>query len=101
MSFKRPVDWKKYQSNPATQTQNRYLNHLIEPGIQGFSRLFVLSFENDAHRRSYKRYFLIKDYSVMIDRKTFFNQLKNDLITYEYVQKIEIGKGDDYTTVVY
>ena len=37
----------------------------------------------------------------MIDRKTFFNQPKNDLITYEYVQKIEIGKGDDYTTVVY
>ena len=35
----------------------------------------------------------------MIDRKNFFDQpVKNDLITYENIQKIATGQGDDYTT---
>ena len=66
------------------------------------NRLFVLSFENDAHWRSYKQYFLptveIKDYSIMIDGKNLFDQpVKNNLITYENIRKITTGQGDDYT----
>ena len=35
----------------------------------------------------------------MIDRQNFFNQaLRNDLITYDSIQKIATGQGDDYTT---
>ena len=35
----------------------------------------------------------------MIDGKSIFYQpAKNDLITYEYIQKIATGKGDHYTT---
>ena len=66
--------------------------------------LFVLSFENDSHRRSYKRYFLpyrnkIKDYSVMNDGKNLFGQpIKNNLITYENIRKIATSQGDDYKT---
>ena len=56
--FKRTINWNKYQSEPTIQTQNQYLNHLIDPSFQVVNRLFVLSFEKDAHRRSYKRYFL-------------------------------------------
>ena len=54
------------------------LNHLIEPSSQGMNRLFVLAFENDAQRTSNKRYRIpnveIRDYNVMIDGKTFFDQ---------------------------
>ena len=46
--FKRTINWNKYQSEPKIYTQNRHLNPLIYPSFQGVSRLFVLSFENDA-----------------------------------------------------
>ena len=74
--FKGTINWNKYQSEPKIYKPNRYLNYLIDPSFEGVNRLFVLSFEDDAHRRSYKRYFLptveIKDYNVMIDGKIFF-----------------------------
>ena len=101
--FKITINWNKFRSDPTPQTRNRYLNRLIDPSFQGVNKLFVLSFENDAHRRSYKRYSLptveIKDYNVMIDGKNLFKQpVKNHLITYENIQKIATGQGDDYTT---
>ena len=80
------TNWNKYQSDPTPQTRNRHLNHFIDPSFQGIYGFFVLSFENDAHRRSCKRYFLstieIKDCNVMIVGKKVFNEpVKNDLIT--------------------
>ena len=44
--FKRKINWNKYQSDPKTYGQNRYLNLLVDPSFQGVNRLFVLSFEN-------------------------------------------------------
>ena len=41
---------QNYQSNPRKYTQNRYLNHLVDPSFQGVKRLFVLSFENEDDR---------------------------------------------------
>ena len=100
--FKLTISCNKCQSEPTLQTRNRYLNNLIDPSLQRVSRFFVLSFENDAHRRSYKQYFLptveINDYNVIIDEKNFLDQQKkNDLRTYETIQKIATGQGDDYT----
>ena len=73
--FKRTISWNKYLTKPELLPQNRNLNHLIEPSFEGVNRLFVLAFEDDAQRRSYKRYYLpnveIKDYNVMIDGKLF------------------------------
>ena len=41
----------------------------------------------------------MKDYNVMIDRKSFFDQpVNNDKITYKNIGKIATGQGDDYTT---
>ena len=41
----------------------------------------------------------IKDYNVMIDRQNFFDQsVKTDLRTYDNIQKLATGQGDDYTT---
>ena len=101
--FKRTVNWKKYQSNIKTYTQNRYLNHLVDPSYQGVGRLFVLSFENEADRTSHSTYYLpkaeIKDYNVMIDGKNFFDQpINSDFKTYENIRKIATGRGDDYMT---
>ena len=39
--FKITINWKKYQSEPTLQTQNQYLNYLIDPSFQGVNRLFV------------------------------------------------------------
>ena len=89
IGFKRTIKLNKYISEPTLLTWNQYLNYLIGPGFQGLNWLFVLLFENDAHRISYKQYFLptaeIKDYSVMTDEKNFFDQpVENDLITFSW-----------------
>ena len=34
LSFKKTINWNKYQSEPTLQTQNRYLNQLIDPSFQ-------------------------------------------------------------------
>ena len=68
---------KKYQSKVTIQERNRYLDYLIDPGFQGVNRLFVLSFENNTGRTSYKEYFLpkieVKDYNVAVDGRKFFD----------------------------
>ena len=73
--FKRTINWNKYQSDPKTYAQNRYLNHLVKPIFQGVNRLFVLSFENENDRTLHSDYYLlkveIKDCNVMIMVKTF------------------------------
>ena len=102
-SFKRTIKWNKYQSDPKTYVQSRYLNHLVYPSFQGVNRLFVLSFENEDDRTSHPTYYLPKveknDYNFMIDGKNFFDPLINsNLKTYENIRKIATGKGDDCTT---
>ena len=95
--FKRTINWNKYQSDPKTYAQNRYLNHLVNPSFQGVNRLFVLSFENNDDRTSHSNYYLpkveIKDYHVIIDGKNFFDQpINSELKTFA------TGKGHDHTT---
>ena len=76
--FKRTINWNRYHLKQTRQANNRYLNHLIDPRFQGVNRLFVLSFEGDDGRKSYKQYYLptvkIKDCNVMIHGRNFFNQ---------------------------
>ena len=73
--FKRTINWNKYQAKVSTERVNQYLDFLIDPGV---NRIFVLSFENEAQRTSYKRSHLptreIKNYNVMIDGQNFFDQ---------------------------
>ena len=101
--FKRTINWNKYESNLKTIVQNRYLNHLIKSSFQGVSRLFVLPFEHEDHRKSQSKYYLpkveTKDYNVMIDGRNFFDQPINSMTkTQENIRKIATGQGDDYTT---
>ena len=87
--FRRTINWNKYQSNPKTYAQDRYLNHLVDLSFQGVNRLFVLSFENENDRTSHSNYYLpkveIKDYNVMIDVKNLFDQpINSELKTWKY-----------------
>ena len=82
---------------------NEYLDYLIDPIFQGVNRLFVLSFENNAHKTRHTGYFRpkveIKDYKVMIYGQTFFDQpVKTNLRAYDIIRTIATGQGDDYTT---
>ena len=102
-SFKRTINWNKYQSKVTIQAPNPYLEYLIDPSFQGVNRLFVLSFENSTDRKVHTKYYLpteeINDCNFMIDGQNFFDQLaKNDFTTYDKIQKIATGQGDDYTT---
>ena len=67
------------------------------------NRLFVLFFEKEDNRRPHSENYLpkveIKDYSVMVDGKNFFEEaINNDFKTYENIRKTATGQGDDYTT---
>ena len=46
-SFKRAINWDKYQSKITDQVLNQYLDFLIDPSFQGVNRLLVLSYENE------------------------------------------------------
>ena len=101
--FKRTINWNKYQSKVSTQRKNQYLDYLINPTFQEVNRFFVLSFEDEAQRTSYKLYYLpnveIKNYNVIIDEQNFFDQpVKHKLMTSDSIKKMATGEGDDYTT---
>ena len=88
--FKLTINWNKYYSKATIYVQNQYLDYLTDPSFQGINSLFVLSYEDNANRTSYRQYFLstveIKDYNVMIDGRNFSDQpVKNDIETYENI----------------
>ena len=91
--FKTTINWNKCQSKETIKRQNQYLHYLIDPRFQRVNTRFILSFEFNEHRISYKRLFLpaveIKEYNVMIDEQNIFLEpVKNNLRTYDNIQKI-------------
>ena len=101
--FKRTNVNNKYQSKASIERSNQYLDYLINPSFQRVNRLFVLSFEDNAHSKGYNQYFFptieTKDYNVMIDDKTFFiSQIKKIQKHMIVFKKNASGHGDDYAT---
>ena len=101
--FKRLIDWNKNLLKPELLAQNPNLNNLVEPSFQGVNRFFVSAFENDTQRTSAEGYYLpnvtIKDYDVMINGESFFDQpIKNNKVTNKNISKIAAGQEDDCTT---
>ena len=90
------------------QPQNNNLNYLIDPTFTNVNRLFILSFERieennvkKDYRDSFSHYYVpkveIKDFSVLIDGKSFFDlPVKNEEEAYEKI--IEMSNNNDYTT---
>ena len=82
---------------------NLYLDFSIEPSFPGGNRIFVLPFNALDNRMVHSRYYLptakVKYYNVMINGKNFFDQpIKSYVKTYESIQKITTGQGDDFAT---
>ena len=95
------MKWNKYRPEMTNQTKNNNLKYLIDATFTKVNRLFVLSFENENERTSFSKYYVprvqIKDFNVLIDRKSFLNMsIKNEEETYEQI--IEMGRNNDYTT---
>ena len=93
-TFKRTVNWNKYQSKVTIERQNLYLNYLVDPSFQGAKIFFVLLFESNADRTGHAKYLPpkveIKDYNVMIDGQNFVDQPgKNN---YDDIQKFWLVK---------
>ena len=100
--FNRTINWNKYQSKIKEHSGKRR-DFFIDPSLQEVNRLFVISFENRNVWQSDKRCLIstveVKDYNIKIDGRNFFDQpVKNDLKTYDKVQKLRTGQGDDYLT---
>ena len=70
-SWKRTINWNKYQSKIFTERPNQYLDYLIDSSFHRVNRFFVLTFGNEAQRTSYKGSYLptveIKNYNFIID----------------------------------
>ena len=106
--YKRTVKWNKYKSQMSVQSNNNYLNYLNDSIFTKVNRLFVLSLERieennvkKYHRDSFSHYYVpnveMKDFNVLIDRKSFFDlPVKNEEEPYEKI--IEISKNNDDTT---
>ena len=67
---------------------------------------FFLSFENEGDRKVHTGYYLtkveIKDYTVMIDGKNFFDQsVKNNSRTYDNIKKSKLAKEMIMRQIVY
>ena len=43
-----------------SERENQYLDFLIDPSFSRVNRLFVLSLENEGHRKVHTRYYLPK-----------------------------------------
>ena len=102
--FKRTIKWNKYRSQMTIQPQNNNLNYLIDPTFTNVNRLFVLSFTRDNagdKGDSFSDYYVpnveIKDFNVLIDRKSFFDlPVKNEEEAYETI--MEMSNNNDYAT---
>ena len=90
------------------QNNNNNLNYLIDPTFMNVNRLFVLSYERieednvkKDYRDSFSHYYVpkvqIKDFSVLIDGKSFFDlPIKNEEEAYEKI--IDMSNNDNYMT---
>ena len=84
--FKRTIKWNKYSSEMTSQTKSNNLINLIDPTLNKVSRLFVLSFEDEEDRASFSKYYTPKDFNVLVDRKSFFDEpLKNKEEAFEKI----------------
>ena len=99
--FKRTIEWNKCRSQMSNQPVDNNLNYLIDPTFTNVNRLFVLAYENEDDRRSYSKHYTptvqIKDYSVLVNRKAFF-ELSVKSMTETYEKTTDLGNNDYYTT---
>ena len=102
IGFKRTIKWNKYTSKMTVQPQNN-LNYLIDPTFTNVNRLFVLSLARTNagdSRDSFSDYYVpnveIKDFNVLIDRKSLFDLLVKNEEAYKKI--MDMSNNNDNTT---
>ena len=101
--FKRIICWNKYRSELTIQPKKNNLDYLIDSIFRNLDRSFVISIKNgndDPARNSFDKYYMplveIKDFSSLIDDKSFFDQpVKSKQELYE--KRIEMSRNNDCT----
>ena len=103
LGFKRTIKWNKYRSQMTIQPQNNNLNYLIDPTFTNVNRLFVLSLARTNagdSRDSFSDYYVpnveIKDFNVLIDRKSLFDLLVKNEEAYKKI--MDMSNNNDNTT---
>ena len=110
--FQRSIYWNEYKTkeinaivdnnNPANSV--RYIN--LDPCLEGVNRLFVMAYnrvDNQPTRNGQRKYYLpridLNKYNVIIDGRNFYNNpVESDTEKYRELEKVMIGKGEDYTS---
>ena len=112
--FERTVIWNEYKSKietiNLTANGNNFKRTTLDTSFQGVSRLFVAAYEtgdiqrNTDNQHSRQRYYLqraeIKDYNVLIDGRSFYDQnLNSSIVRYNELLKMTTGgRSEDYST---
>ena len=82
----------------------KYIN--LDPSFQGVNRIFVIAYnrvDGQPTRNGQRKYYLpridLNKYNVIIDGWNFYdNPIESVIEKYRELNKVMIGKGEDYTT---
>ena len=106
--FQRSIYWNEYKTKEQNENADnnvfKYIN--LDPSFQGVNRLFVMAYSrennNQPTRNGQTKYYLpridLKKYNFIIDGRNFYdNPVENDVEKYRELNRVMIGKGEDYT----
>ena len=106
--FQRSIYWNEYKTKEQNENADnnvfKYIN--LDPSFQGVNRLFVMAYSrennNQPTRNGRTKYYLpridLKKYNFIIDGRNFYdNPVENDVEKYRELNRVMIGKGEDYT----
>ena len=100
--------WNEYKTKEINEDVDanvfKYIN--LDPSFQGVNRLFVMAYSRESgqpDRNNQKKNYLprihLKKYNVIIDGRNFYdNPIQSDIEKYGELEKVMIGKGEDYST---
>ena len=111
--FEITVVWSEYKSKiervTIPQNDNMFRRTTLDVSFQGENKLFAAAYEtddterNDNTEESRRRYYLprveIKDYNILIDGRTFYDQnVNSSIVRYNELLKMTTGRSEDYST---
>ena len=106
--FQRSIYWNEYKTKEINGNADanvfKYIN--LDPSFQGVNRLFVMAYNRvdgqptkDGQRKYYLPRIDLKKYNVIIHGRNFYdNPIETDIEKYRELNKVMIGKRQDYTT---
>ena len=109
--FQRSIYWNEYKTKERNEIVNndnlatKVSDITLDPSFQGVNRLLIMvytSTNGQPTRNGQRKYYLLRidlnNYNVTIDGRNFYdNPIESDIEKYRELQKVMIGKGEDYT----